>query len=119
MAFNLPATFTKVLGKQTERNYKRQLNILADYGFTTVEDLSQYPKQVIEAIQLIVPDDEPSDRHLRRVFLCAIFWVVPNIKDRKNPYHTFWVKHCTPKTNDSEGIAWDPNSKRYKKFLGL
>jgi hypothetical protein len=94
MPFDFPSSPYKTVAASTAAVYKSKLNKLAEHGFGDVAALKARPAAVIQAIKDITGngDTEP-DRHKRRYFLSAIFWVAKFPK--RNRYYTYWQK-CIP-----------------------
>jgi hypothetical protein len=106
MTFDFPAKTNKIVATSTAAVYKSKLNKLATYGFNDVAALKSRAGEVIQAITNIAPGDTEQDRHKRRYFLSAIFWVAKFPK--RNRYYTFWQK-CIPLKDDKTGENWVKN----------
>jgi len=101
MPFELPTVFQKDIQSNTAANYKAKLNNLAKEGFSTVDDLKKKRLDVIKAIQRLVGGSATDkERHLQRVYLSAIFWVVKIPK--RNRYHSYYQKVLPLKNNTTD-----------------
>ena len=109
MPFDFPAKTNKTVAASTAAVYKSKLNKLAEHGFGDVAALKSRPAAVIQAIKDITGngDTEP-DRHKRRYFSSAIFWVAKFPK--RNRYYTYWQK-CIPLKDDKTGENWVKNKE--------
>ena len=108
MPFDFPIKTNKTVATSTAAVYKSKLNKLAERGFGDVAALKSRAAEVIEVIKDIAPGDTEPDRHKRRYFLSAIFWVAKFPK--RNRYYTFWQK-CIPLKDDKTGENWVKNKE--------
>lgn len=91
--FTHPPSYSKELAPSTQKIYSSKLNRLAAAGFDTVEKVLAAPKKVIEAIEAAAPGDSETAKHVRRYFLSALFWVLPEKYMKKtNPFHKYYQK---------------------------
>jgi len=106
--FIVPAQTHKTLSEVTiKKHYVPKLNKLAVAGYNTPELLMKHPKEVLEVISDHVGDDDTDEaRTQRRVFLSAIFYVLPESYTKtKNAYYTSFqtAKHSYKKTKNADG----------------
>jgi hypothetical protein len=98
MPFKLPDTFApkyqkdgtpRTLSPNTIKTYKSRLNKLASQGFSNVDELLRQSQDVILTINTLVPGMEsPALRQEKRIYFCAIFWVLPeSVLKSQNPYY--------------------------------
>ena len=83
---------TKTATRQTQNMYKKRLNLLADNGIETREQLKRSHFKTLKTIYTIVPGDDEKARQQRRIFLSAIFWALHGEKMLEKPnlyYHSF------------------------------
>ena len=93
MPFLLPDTFSKELSINTQKIYGGYLNKLAAGGYDTVDSLKRHAARVCHHIKELEPGDDDKARWKRRVFISAVFWVLPEkIRDKTNPYSKLYDK---------------------------
>lgn len=100
MPFQLPSPLpsNKQLSVFTIKVYKNRLNKLANAGFDTVHKLLMNPYAVQEVIKQHANEhDETKRKQDIRVFLSAIFWIVPeSYLQTPNPYYNMFQTVKTP-----------------------
>jgi hypothetical protein len=94
MPFQLPPTgFQKELSTTTQKIYQAKLNKLAAAGFDTPELLASKKAAVVKAIKEAAgEEDTAAARHTRRLFLSAIFAVIPPQASKRSPYYQLYQK---------------------------
>lgn len=92
MAFQLPDTFSKDLSPNTQKFYRSYLNKLADGGYNSVQALKRNSRSVCNLIKRLEPGDDEKSKWKRRVFVSAVFWVVPYDRKKPNPYSKLYDK---------------------------
>lgn len=90
--FNIPVDLTKELSKNTKVLYTAKLNRLAVEGYASREDLLNHQEAVCNKLfELAGGEDGESNRQTRRIYLCAIFWILHSIplEEKRNYYEAF------------------------------
>jgi len=104
--FEYPVT-TKVLSTNTIRIYKTKINRLSTItNYTTVQEFLDNPKDVINAINAIIPTQDTEDekilnelRNDRRSYLNALMWIFTDIPyENRIDYYEYYLtqKHIWP-----------------------
>ena len=110
-------TSTKELSKTTQKIYLGALNRLAVMEIDTKQKLIDDQKFVAEVLESIFDEDTESERHTRRIYLCAIFWVLHDEPlAKKKAYYDLYQKSL-PKTFKSKDKDTQGNWVSKKKFM--
>ena len=81
----------------TVKVYKSKLNFLAKNGFKNVNDLMSHAPEVCKLIKDKHSGNSDLDKQLRRIFLSAIFYVLPETYTAStNPFHQLFQNSTTP-----------------------
>lgn len=93
--FEFPTLSDKVrpLSTNTRGVYRSKVNSIAKKtGYTTVQQLLDNPKEVIKAIEELVPSDEPSVKNLRRIYLSALMYVFTDVPvEKRTEYYDYYL----------------------------
>jgi hypothetical protein len=100
MPFDLPDIASKDVSVNTRKIYKTHLNKIAAAGYSTLNDLMNSPRSVIEVIDGIMPEPDllpkatleermKAYRVKKRIFYSAIFYALSDTDylDSTNPYY--------------------------------
>ena len=112
MPFQLPDTgFQKELSATTQKIYQGKLNKLAAAGFDTPALLTSKKAAVVKAIKEATGDeDTAAARHSRRLFLSAIFAVIPTQTSKRSPYYQLYQKSLPAVEGWVKRTKYDPEA---------
>ena len=91
-------TNVKNVAKTTRAIYRSKINaICRETGLTTIQDLLDHPQQVIDTIELLVPNDNKFYKANRRVFLSAIMYILFSIPyEDRTAYYDYYLTQKDP-----------------------
>lgn len=81
------------LTTNTRGVYRSKVNTIAKKtGYTTVQQLLDNPKEVIKAIEELVPSDAPNVKNLRRIYLSALMYVFTDVPtEQRTEYYDYYL----------------------------
>lgn len=98
----------RVIGERTQRDYMRQLNLLAKAGWGDRAALKKNWRKVIKYIKELHPEDTEASRHKKRFIIYSIFWSMDSkYLKGKNAFYKY-LQQIPPITNKTTGEAWVP-----------
>jgi hypothetical protein len=98
--FEFPTLSDKVrpLTTNTRGVYRSKVNSIAKKtGYVTVQELIDNPKDVIKAIEELVPNETPNVKNLRRIYLSALMYVFTDIPpEQRTEYYEYYLTQKDP-----------------------
>ena len=98
--FSIPEITSKTVSVNTLKIYKSRLNKLVPHGFSTVDDITARPQQLVDVVNTLFQGNDPSAEHQKistcrceqcklreskRYFYTAIFYALADSEFIKTP----------------------------------